>query len=692
MTAIYGIWRTDGTSLESDFQRLSGALAPYGSRLPIAWGNGEVALGKRLCPTVPEDRFPDSLSAGPLSPAPLSPTPLSSDALPGGSFAAEAPAWDRHDSVHSRLASRRWIVSADVRLTERDDLAGQLGLTVQAATMSDAALVAAAIECWGEAAFDRIYGPFAIAAWDRTEQRLLLARDYLGERPLFTHVGPAGIAFASMPEGLRALPDVPRSIDEANYAHFLRFLMLPADRTVFTDIGQVPQGHYCVVDKAGMQTVRYWHPDLTPLKLDRQEDYEALLAAQLDKSVAASLRGADGVLGAELSSGFDSTAVVSTAARQLAGQGRRIVAFTAVPGEGLLQPTGPEAIVDESELSQLTVAMHPNVELVRVAPGDGALRSIDRIRMLQPTPALNLCNLRWVDAIQREANRRGIAVMLHGSMGNGSLSEDGVLALPDLFRQRRFLTWFRTAKAIVGSGFMRWRGVLWNTLSQYAPEWAWVRMETATGRKPYSMRRFSLLRRDAYEHASAQVGTPTTAAPTLLSGDEYMRDASLDSVGTRLSYVFAQNGTQHHKATLAEWGIDMRDPTADRRLYELALRIPVERLIWQGEPRAILRKVLADKAPAQVLNTRRRGYQSADWAQGLVRDRAAIIDEVERIGMFEPARRLIDMDRLNALIAQMPPDGSDDWFTDDAQVDFRFALLRTISAASHMRHAVGSNY
>lgn len=658
MTAIYGIWRTNGQSPDGDLQRLAAAMAPYGSRLPIAWIDDAVALGKRLYPAVPEDRFAD---------------PLSNSARTPGEHG-------------------RWIVAADVRLTERDGLVAQLALGERADTMSDAALVAAAIERWDDGAFDRIYGPFAVAAWNAREQRLLLARDYLGERPLFTQLSPAGIAFASMPEGLRALPDVPRSIDESNYAHFLRFLTLPADRTVFTGIGQVPQGHYCVVDKAGMRTVRYWHPDLTPLKLKRQEDYEALLATQLDKAVGASLRGADGVLGAELSSGFDSTAVVATAARLLAGTGNRIVAFTAVPGEGPLQPTGPDAIIDESELSQLTVAMHANVELVRVVPGDGPLRSIDRVRMLQPTPALNLCNLRWIDAIQCEANRRGIAVMLHGSMGNGSLSEDGVLALPDLFRQRRYLAWLRTAKSVVRTGFMRWRGVLWNTLSQYAPERLWLRMETATGRKPYSMRRFSLLRREAFENASNKAGAPSQAANNMLSGDEYMRDAQLDSVGTRMSYVLAQNGTQHHKATLAEWGIDMRDPTADRRLYELALRIPVERLIWQGEPRAILRKVLADKAPTEVLNTRRRGYQSADWAQGLVRDRAAILDEVERISMFEPARRLIDMDRLNALVGQMPADGSDEWFTDDAQIDFRFALLRTISAASHMRHAVGSNY
>ena len=124
---------------------------------------------------------------------------------------------------------------------------------------------------------------------------------------------------------------------------------------------------------------------------------------------------------------------------------------------------------------------------------------------------------------------------------------------------------------------------------------------------------------------------------------------------------------------------------------EFALRVPVERLIWDGEPRAILRRAMAGRLPASIVDNRRRGLQSADWHEGLIQSRSALIDEIERIEMYDPVASLIDIDRLKALVADMPDLDSPRWQEGDTEVDYRLTLLRTVSIASHMRRVSRSN-
>jgi len=101
--------------------------------------------------------------------------------------------------------------------------------------------------------------------------------------------------------------------------------------------------------------------------------------------------------------------------------------------------------------------------------------------------------------------------------------------------------------------------------------------------------------------------------------------------------------------------------------------------------------VLADRAPAEVLNTRLRGYQAADWVQALHGDRTALRAEVESIRRYEPAASMIDVERMRALLESMPDPGSPAWGDQAVEADYRYAMLRSISAASHMRAVAGSN-
>ncbi|WP_159976973.1 MULTISPECIES: asparagine synthase-related protein [unclassified Novosphingobium] len=650
MTAICTLWNRDGADATDMARPFAMASRRYGREPWRSWSGGSVLLGRCLFPLLPEDRLDE---------------PLDNEL-------------------------QRWIVAADVRLTERGDLAAQLGLDPGA--MSDGAIVAAALERWGEAAFERIYGVFAVIAWDRQERRLVLARDAMGDRPLYYHAEAGRFAAASMPDILLADPATPRTPDVEQYRQFLRMNSFAPGRSAYTGIDTVRPGHMLVVSGTGQQEIAWWKPDLTPLLLDTQAEYEDTLSRAIESAVGTCLRRASGKVGAHLSAGFDSTAVATTAALALARDGQRITAFVAAPREGPVRTMATRHLADESHVAARTAAMHGNMDLVRVVPGQGPLAGLDRTRALYPSPIINLCNLPWFEEINDIARDHGVSVLLHGLMGNSSISESGIWALRELAQQRRFKLWLRTARGLVRGGWMRWRGVLFNTVEDLLPDRLWRWGMALSGRTIENDRDMSLLTDSAYDEAAqAHCQAAAEAGEPVPDAGPFGRERGISSVECRLISTRTNGAGDQYKAMLAEWGLDLRDPTADRRLFELALRIPVERLVWDGEPRAILRRVLADRAPPEVLDNRQRGYQGADWAQAICQDRQAFIAEMERLELYEPTAAFLDTAKVRRLIADLPEAGSADWDSDEAENSYRLACLLTISAASHMRNIARSN-
>lgn len=234
--------------------------------------------------------------------------------------------------------------------------------------------------------------------------------------------------------------------------------------------------------------------------------------------------------------------------------------------------------------------------------------------------------------------------------------------------------------------------MLFNTVEDKLPDRLWQWGTALSGRYVEDDRDMTLLSAQTYTAAaSAHSRAAQTAGEAVPDTGHLVRKRSMTSVGYRLASVRGNGDGDQYKAMLAEWGLDLRDPTADRQLFELALRIPVERLIWDGEPRAILRAVLADRSPPEVLDNRQRGYQSADWAEAICQDREAFVDEMERLERHEGTAALLDTEKVRRLIDELPPAGSPAWNSDAAENAYRIACLRTISAASHMRHVERSN-
>src|SRR6185312_9717480 len=120
------------------------------------------------------------------------------------------------------------------------------------AGMADSALLLAACKKWGEDCADRLLGDFVFALWDARAGKLTLARDHMGQRHLFFHRGRDFIAFATEVNGLWALPDVPRALDDTQLARALMVDMSPrGGQSLFAGVAYIPGGTAMNVGRDG---------------------------------------------------------------------------------------------------------------------------------------------------------------------------------------------------------------------------------------------------------------------------------------------------------------------------------------------------------------------------------------------------------------------------------------------------------
>ena len=608
------------------------AQAVYGPHSGARWDSPQVSIGRRLFRLLPEDIH----DSGPLS-------------LPDGG-----------------------VLTTDLRLDNRPELCRDLDLHPgRARNMADSAVLAAAWVRWREDCFERLAGDWAVAIWDPSAGGLTLARDPFGHRPLHSHRSPRLAAFASMPLGLHALAEIPVAPDEARLAAFLALRPETGAGTFFAGVERVEPGGVTRITRDGVRSWRHYRPARRRLGLAGPAAYAEALREHLDQSVAAQLRGADGLAGAHLSSGWDSPAVAATAARQLAPVGGRVVAFTAAPREGYGGGAPPGRHGDESVGAAATAALYPNIDHVIVrGEGRSPLEDLDRDMTLGGRPVLNPCNQVWWNDINRAARARGVRVMLTGDFGNLGLTEDGQDALPELAAAGRWRTWLDLALAARRSGTLRWRGVLAASFPDALPAAAWRRLRRLLRSSESGPADYSALRQDRL------ADLPPAPPPASCRWDRTLATLSRMDLGLA------------NKAALAAYGVDVRDPLTDRRLIEFCLSAPVEQLIADGRLRALARRALADRLPASLLALPTRGYQAADWHEGLTADRATVTADLDRLAATPMTARLMDIDSLRALAARWPTGDWIDLATEDA---YRRRLLRGVAVGRFVTRALGVN-
>lgn len=208
------------------------------------------------------------------------------------------------------------VLTADARVDNRDELIRTLTTKghLRDTSPTDADVILAAYECWGDACPAHIIGDFAFVIWDAGRRRLFAAREPMGTRALYYRVEPHRVLFATEVKQILAAPGVPARIFEPAVGSFLagEVGLLP-DWTYYQGIAQLPPARALAIEAGSCRVWRYW--DIDPdsrIEYRNEHQYAEHFAEILKEAVRCRLRSARPV-GIFLSGGVDSGSVASTA-------------------------------------------------------------------------------------------------------------------------------------------------------------------------------------------------------------------------------------------------------------------------------------------------------------------------------------------------------------------------------------------
>jgi asparagine synthase (glutamine-hydrolysing) len=177
-------------------------------------------------------------------------------------------------------------------------------------TNSDTETIVHAYEAWGARCVDHFRGMFAFAIRDLRNDRLFLARDRFGKKPLFYACYDGRFVFASEMKAILSDPAFARQVDDEALASYFMFGYVPAPLTIFRGVRKLRPGHVLTVDRGRVQETEYWDLSFAPNRRRTEEDFLEEFRHRMAEAVRVRLIS-EVPLGAFLSGGVDSSAVVA---------------------------------------------------------------------------------------------------------------------------------------------------------------------------------------------------------------------------------------------------------------------------------------------------------------------------------------------------------------------------------------------
>src|SRR5271156_5578974 len=155
----------------------------------------------------------------------------------------------------------------------------------------------------------RLNGMFALALWDRNRDRLVLARDRMGQKPLYYGALPGGgLAFGSEPKAVLSHPEISRALDAESLVRYLFYEYVPAPYSIWRSLRKLPCGHLLTWDRGEVRVRKYWNPPISsPSPLDFDTTAERFWSEFRDS--VARHRRSDVPIGVFLSGGIDSSGI-----------------------------------------------------------------------------------------------------------------------------------------------------------------------------------------------------------------------------------------------------------------------------------------------------------------------------------------------------------------------------------------------
>jgi len=498
------------------------------------------------------------------------------------------------------------------------------------ATRSDTEVIVHLYEEHGDDCVQHLRGMFAFALWDAKRDRLLLARDRLGVKPLYYAIPEGGrtqLAFASELKSLLMVPGVSRELDLESLASYLAYLYVPHPRTAVRGARRLPPAHVLVAEAGSVEIRRYWSLERT----DAAEPDPERLWDLLGEAVGMRLV-ADVPVGAFLSGGIDSSAIVA----EMAARDSAPRTFTVV------FPREEERLYDERDDARAVASSFSTRHYELEARADArellpeivrhfdepfgnptALLAHELSRLTRQHVKVALAGDGADELFAGYPRFRGLAAASwyrHVPGPVRALAAAGARALPESTRGRHGL---RRAREFALAPLESLEQAYLSWITYFGPEW-----------------RGRLLRPEVQERLRE-------SPPPERFIEELFERAPRDDLVNRLSFVELQsflpcNVLEYGDRMSMAHGLEVRAPYTDHKLVEHVFSLPGGAKLERGKSKAILRSAAARRLPERALSKPKVGF-NPPMGLWLNRELAPLVDshlsreQVEGRGLFEPA-------------------------------------------------------
>lgn len=464
-------------------------------------------------------------------------------------------------------------------------------------TECDTEVLLAAYAAWGDECVQQLRGMFAFAVWDRTTQRLFAARDSLGIKPLYYAQRADDVfVFASELNALLASGLVAREIDPVAVGDFLAWFAVPAPRTIYRGIANLPPGHSLSVDCEGRCRVqKWWRLPAASHGVAPRKDYPTFireLRAQLEDTIRAH-RLADVPVGAFLSGGLDSTAVVALMARTGASH---LKTFSLIFNEA------DYSEAEQARLAANAIGVEHHEEILT---GERIAADMPRILAQFDQPTGDGINTYY---ISQAARAGGVKVALSGLGGDEIFG--GYPSFTDMPRLARWIPAWRQVPGRLRLhvvNILRRRSARSRKLADFLNSARDLHELCSLRRRVLSeSARMELLAPEARRLAARQGSTHPMLDDFVfeLLGADPIQIVSAWEMRTYMSDVLLRDSDVFSMAN----SLELRVPFVDRALVEWWWNQPREFRFDPARPKSALADAVADCVPEEIRSRRKRGF------------------------------------------------------------------------------------
>ncbi|GBE07833.1 asparagine synthetase [glutamine-hydrolyzing] 1 [bacterium BMS3Abin11] len=513
------------------------------------------------------------------------------------------------------------------------------GLGHQFSTHCDTEVIVHAWEEWGEACVDRFRGMFAFAVWDRNHEKLFLARDRLGIKPLYyAHLADGHFIFGSELKSLKVHEDLPREIDPTAVEEYFAFGYVPEPKTIYKGVYKLPPGFRLTL-RRGIEQIRpeqYWDVSFNSGSSMSEAAAGSELIDRFEEAVRIRMI-AEVPLGAFLSGGVDSSAVVAAMAR-----------VSDDPVNTCSISFGdPE--FNESQFAAMVAEQFNTAHRVeQVDPDDFDL--IDHLADLYDEPYADSSALPTFRVC--ELAKKQVTVVLSGDGGDENLAG---------YRRYRWHTYEEKMRSLMPEGVRR---LLFGFLGGVYPKADWA---------PKIFRAkstFEAMARDSLEGYLHSVSIMSNQIRSSLFSENLKRNLQ----GYQAVEVFRRHAMQapvDHPLSLVQYldmktylpgdiltkvdrasmahALEVRVPILDHQLVDWISGLPPEFKLKGREGKYIFKKALEPTLPNNILYRPKMGFAVplASWFRGPLREKvrdSILGDTMLDSGLFEQKylKRLVD--------------------------------------------------